>query len=159
MSSPSRRRVTSRFGRSTPGPAPRAYCFRLREDVPAMAAIMTLAAISASSRTMPGGIPTSTRAIRPSTAQSPSRSSCRESGQRVCSCCNNDATHRQIFPLAPPTAKSITAHHSTQRFKLPLTAGYYFFDGTVGTDPPLYPGRRRVRNRVVPVPRRRLQIV
>jgi hypothetical protein len=26
--------------------------------------------------------------------------------------------------------------------------------GTVGTDPPLYPGPRRVRNRVVPAPRR-----
>jgi hypothetical protein len=28
------------------------------------------------------------------------------------------------------------------------------FDGTVGTDPPLRPGPRRVRTRVVPVPRR-----
>ena len=50
-------------------------------------------------------------------------------------------------------------HHSTQRFKLTLTAGHYFDDGTVGTDPPLHPGPRRVRTRVVPVPRRGFQLV
>ena len=31
-----------------------------------------------------------------------------------------------------------------------LTAGYYSFDRTVGTDPPLQPGSWRVRTRVVP---------
>ena len=65
----------------------------------------------------------------------------------------------KYFLLRHRPRSQITTHHSTQRFKLTLTAGYYSFDGTVGTDPPLYPGRRRVRNRVVPVPRRRLQIV
>ena len=37
-------------------------------------------------------------------------------------------------------------HHNTQRFKQALTAGYYFGAVTVGTDPPLRPGPRRVRN-------------
>ena len=43
----------------------RVYCFRLREDMPATPTIVTLAAISASSRTMLGGIPMLSRAIRP----------------------------------------------------------------------------------------------
>jgi N6-adenosine-specific RNA methylase IME4 len=51
------------------------------------------------------------------------------------------------------------SHHSTQRFKSTLTAGHYFDDGTVGTDPPLRPGPWRVRNRVVPVPRRGFRLV
>ena len=44
-------------------PTFRAYCFRLREGIRPTAAIMTLAAISASSRTTPGGIPMASRAI------------------------------------------------------------------------------------------------
>jgi N6-adenosine-specific RNA methylase IME4 len=54
-----------------------------------------------------------------------------------------------------PSFSALTAwkpHHSTQRFKQTLTAGYYVSDGTVGTGPPLRPGPWRVRNRVVPVP-------
>ena len=47
---------------------------------------------------------------------------------------------------------------STQRFKSMLTAGNYLFDWTVGTDPPLHPEPRRVRNRVVPVPCRGFQL-
>jgi hypothetical protein len=43
-----------------------AYCFRLREGIAATAVIMTLAAIIASSRTMSGGIPMLSRAIRAS---------------------------------------------------------------------------------------------
>ena len=39
------------------------YCLTLREEMPATAAIIMLAPINASSRTMSGGIPMSSRAI------------------------------------------------------------------------------------------------
>ena len=39
-------------------------------------------------------------------------------------------------------------------FRPPVTVADYLMIGTVGMDPPLRPGPRRVRNRVVPVPRR-----
>jgi hypothetical protein len=41
--------------------AAQSFCFGLREEMPATAAIMMLAPISASSRTMSGGIPMSSR--------------------------------------------------------------------------------------------------
>ena len=47
---------------SHPHPA-QGYCLTLREEMPATAAIIMLAPINASSRTMSGGIPMSSRAI------------------------------------------------------------------------------------------------
>jgi hypothetical protein len=66
-SSPSGRRVTSRFGRSISkaielpqgengDPPPQSSCFGLCQEMPATTATMMLATISTSSRTMPGGV-------------------------------------------------------------------------------------------------------
>jgi hypothetical protein len=49
-------------------PTVRAYCFRLCEGIPATAAIITPAAISASSRTMPGGTALGPRSVSASAA-------------------------------------------------------------------------------------------